>query len=286
MLMLKNTFCHISGIGEKLERDLWDQGLLSWEDVLFSQKELCLDRLGSLLRKKISESVDRLHQQDARFFSKSLSAYQQWRIFKEFRHATAYIDIETTGVTGSEDIITTVAMYDGDSLKCFVQGDNLQEFREAISNYRVLVTYNGRCFDVPVLRRYLHLPLDQAHIDLRFVLARLGFKGGLKKCEKQLGINRGHLNGLDGYDAVLLWNEFKLHRDRAALETLLAYNVLDAVNLEHLMITAYNLQIQNTPFQQSHQMDLPVPVRNPFRCHEAVVDKISRMRRPGGNNFH
>jgi len=276
--MLKNTFCHIAGIGEKTERELWDQGILSWEDVQFTEGVSCSDRLRWLLPRKIAESVYRLHQEDAQFFSKLLPACQEWRLFKEFRHSVAYLDIETTGMTDAGDVITTIAMYDGTSLMCFVQGDNLHQFKDAVAQYRVLVTYNGRCFDVPLLRKCLHLRLDQAHIDLRFVLAQLGFKGGLKGCERQLGIDRGGLDGLDGYDAVLLWNEFKLHRNTAALETLLAYNVLDAVNLERLMVTAYNLRIKNTPFHKSHEIALPIPVKNPFRCHQAVVDKIVRLR--------
>ena len=276
--MLKNTFCHIAGVGEKTERGLWNKGILSWDDVMLTEHFGCSDILGSVLPRKISESIDKLREQDAQFFSKLLPASQQWRLFKEFRHSLAYLDIETTGLTGLEDVITTIAMYDGTSLMCFVQGDNLEEFKEAVADYRVLVTYNGSCFDVPMLRKCLDIGLEQAHIDLRFVLAKLGFKGGLKGCERQLGIDRGGLEGLDGYDAVLLWNEFKRHNNPDALETLLAYNVLDAVNLERLMVTAYNLQISSTPFHRSHQIDLPVPVPNPFQCHQAVVDKIVRSR--------
>jgi len=32
------------------------------------------------------------------------------------------------------------------------------------------------------------IPLDQAHIDLRYPLAALGYKGGLKKIERQVGL--------------------------------------------------------------------------------------------------
>ena len=31
-----------------------------------------------------------------------------------------------------------------------------------------------------------------AHIDLRFLLRRIGYRGGLKKIEKELGISRAH----------------------------------------------------------------------------------------------
>ncbi len=277
--MLQNTFCHIAGVGEKTEQELWNHGVLSWEDVLSTEALCCFEKLRLTLPTKVKESVERLDQQDANFFSRLLPASQQWRLFKEFRHSVVYIDIETTGLTTSQDLITTISMYDGNSLMWYVQGDNLQQFKEAIADYRVLVTYNGRCFDVPMIRQYFNLKMDQAHIDLRFVLAKLGFKGGLKGCERQLGIERGDLDGLDGYDAVLLWNEFKRQGNWDALETLLAYNVQDALNLEYLMVMAYNLLIRSTPFYESHQIALPTPVKNPFRIHRGVVDKIIGLRR-------
>ena len=88
----------------------------------------------------------------------------------------------------------------------------------------------------PFLRDRLGCPLDQAHIDLRYVLASLGYKGGLKKCETALGIDRGDLDGVDGSLAVLLWEEYRKTGSPKALDTLLAYNIEDVVNLETLMV--------------------------------------------------
>src|SRR4051812_44796342 len=70
--------------------------------------------------------------------------------------------------------VTTIALYDGQSLHTYVRGQNLQDFARDIRAYRLLVTYNGKCFDVPVLRQCLGCRLDQAHIDLRHVLAWYG----------------------------------------------------------------------------------------------------------------
>ena len=64
----------------------------------------------------------------------------------------------------------------------------------------MLVTFNGSQFDVPFLRA--HFPkarLDQAHIDLRFALASLGYRGGLKVVEQTLGLRRDPaIQGMDG----------------------------------------------------------------------------------------
>jgi uncharacterized protein YprB with RNaseH-like and TPR domain len=99
--------------------------------------------------------------------------------------------------------------------------------------------------------------MDHVHIDLRYVLASLGYRGGLKGCERMLGIDRGDLEGIDGYFAVLLWDDFKRKGNQKALDTLLAYNTLDVVNLETLMVAAYNGKLTDTPFLLTHQLSTP-----------------------------
>ena len=88
------------------------------------------------------------------------------------------------------------------------------------------------------------------------VLRSLGITGGLKGCEKKLGIDRKELDGVDGYFAVLLWREYLKSGNRAALDTLLAYNIEDVVNLETLMVIAYNMNLDATPF--SGELRLPL----------------------------
>ena len=76
--------------------------------------------------------------------------------------------------------------------------------------------------------------MDQAHIDLRFVLASLGHRGGLKAIERRLGLSRdAAIEGVDGFEAVMLWHRAR-RGDRAALEKLLLYNLTDVVNLVEL----------------------------------------------------
>ena len=58
-------------------------------------------------------------------------------------------------------------------------------------------------------------------------------KGGLKGVEKQLGISR-ESEGVDGLEAIRLWNRYLYSADLEALETLLRYNLEDVVNLKTL----------------------------------------------------
>jgi uncharacterized protein YprB with RNaseH-like and TPR domain len=170
--------------------------------------------------------------------------------------------------------ITTIALYDGNSIFTYIPGENLNQFKEDIQNYKVLVTYNGKCFDVPFIKRFFGIELNQVHIDLRYVLRSLGYTGGLKGCEKQAGIDRGNLEGVDGYFAVLLWDDYQRNKNPKALETLLAYNIHDVVSLQTLLVLSYNLKLRETPFNETHRLPLPSPPDIPFCADLGTIDRI------------
>ncbi len=274
--MIRNTFCHIPGIGIRTERLFWNRGVHSWDD--FGQVAATRLTMGHKRRRILAEHLDlsriRLEQQVPRYFADLLPPDQHWRLFADFREQVAYLDIETTGMGSPFDVITTLALYDGKTVRWYVQGRNLEQFKADIQNYQVVVTYNGKCFDLPFIRSTLNLRMDQVHIDLRYLLASLGYRGGLKGCERQLGIGRNELDGVDGFFAVLLWDEYRRHHNRQALETLLAYNILDAINLETLMVLAYNRKTAETPFAENHRLNLPSVPRLPFAPDEATIEHI------------
>lgn len=272
--MLKQTFCHIPGIGPRLENRLWSQGLHSWEKVLEKDPEELPFSCRSSLCTHVRKSIDEFDNQNAFYFSEQLPGNEQWRLFPEFRDSVAYFDIETTGLRPDLSSITTIAVYDSRDVRYYVSGRNLTDFVDDIQQYKLLVTYNGKCFDIPFVEKFFDIEVKAAHIDLRYVLASMGYKGGLKGCERQLGIDRGELEGVDGYFAVLLWNEYVDSGSERALETLLAYNIEDVVNLERLMALSYNLKIKKTPFAESHQCVVPVPPPLPFEPDAKTIKKI------------
>ncbi|MDH3215645.1 MAG: ribonuclease H-like domain-containing protein [Candidatus Krumholzibacteria bacterium] len=275
--MLKNSFCHIPGIGAKSEQRLWSLGLDTWESFF----DNCAPRLPtkrfSTLDRHLRRSVSELEAGNSTYFASCLPGEQHWRMFPEFRHSLAYLDIETTGFRSDPNSITTIAVYDGREVYCYVRGRNLARFRDDIHRYKLLVTYSGKCFDIPVIEETFGIRLGTAHIDLRYVLNSLGYWGGLKTCEKQFGIDRGALDGLNGYDAVLLWDDFTRNRNERALETLLAYNIEDVINLETLMVAAYNKKIRGTPFASSHQHRLPSTPATPYRPDAETIRRIRRL---------
>ncbi|MBW1635899.1 MAG: ribonuclease H-like domain-containing protein [Deltaproteobacteria bacterium] len=270
--MLNHTFCHIDGVGLKTEKKLWQAGITTWDKWRSPAPVKLSGSLRAEITKTLGSSLHALHS-EPHFFSKRLSGSELWRIFPHYRNETVYLDIETTGLDDFAEI-TTIALYDGKKVFTYVNGENLDDFIEDIFNYKVIVSYNGKSFDIPFLERYFRTKLPHAQIDLRYVLAGLGFKGGLKGCEKQLGINRGDLDGVDGYFAVLLWREYQKSGNRKLLETLLAYNIDDTVNLERLAVEAYNKNVLNTPFGSELLLPLPQPPPLPFSADPACIDKI------------
>ena len=164
---------------------------------------------------------------------------QAWRAYPEFKDSCAYLDIETDGSAGNT--ITMIGIYDGKNYKCLIQGDDLENFRDIISHYNMVVTFFGFSYDIPVLeKRFPGLDFDQIHIDLCPLLAQLELRGGLKKIEKQLGIERSaEIEGLNGRDAIWLWRKYRTHDDLNALKRLIAYNKEDCVNLQRLAEHAY-----------------------------------------------
>ena len=239
--MLQSTFIHIPGIGPTTEQRLWEAGIRTWRDALDRPKaplSFSPDRW-QVVQDTVADSCRSLEARDHRYFAGLLAARDHWRAFPDFRHSVAYLDIETTGCAGC-DMVTVIGLYDGTRTRQYVAGDNIADFPEDIAQYSLLVTFNGATFDLPFIRRcFPGLEFDQLHVDLRYPLAHLGHKGGLKFIERKLGIERDSgVVGLDGWDAVRLWHEYR-RGNEDSLATLLDYNRADIENLEILMDLAY-----------------------------------------------
>lgn len=212
-----------------------------------------------------------------RHFMETLPAAEHWRLFPDLRDSVAYLDIETSGLgVDSGAYITTIAVYDGSEIHTYVHGENLRDFCDDIGRYKLLVTFNGKSFDIPFIERYFLIHLPHAHIDLRYVLRSVGLRGGLKSIERQTGIDRGELDGLGGEFAPLLWDEFRCNRDHRALETLLAYNIEDVVNLEYLLVLAFNMKLADTPFVDTQSLAVPEKPPLPFFPHPELVERLRR----------
>lgn len=264
--MLKNTFLHVPGIGEKTEKRLWGHGYHTWQDYLERCDSCPLSSPGSnIISGRLEESERALEDADVKYFETVLSSADAWRFYADFRDKAAFVDIETTGLWGGADAITVIGLFDGHRTKVFIKDKNLEDFADEVEKYSLLVTFNGKRFDLPFIRSaFGKLPQLQGHIDIMYPLRRLGYRGGLKRVEAELGLHReGALKQVDGYLAVLLWREYR-RGNGAALDTLVRYNLEDVVNLQYLADLVYNEASSRLPLEvkplaqpEKHVVDVP-----------------------------
>jgi len=252
--MLTNTYIHIPGVGPGTEKKIWKSGIICWEDFLKNHNIFkCSKNRQRILFSGIEESVEQLNAGNHIFFAKRIPPAYHWRAFRQFREKTAYVDIETTGLSCEYDKITIIGIYNGKETKTYVRGINLEEAQGELVKYQQLVTFNGARFDIPFIEHEFPGFFNHLHIDLMYLLKKLGYGGGLKRIECQLGLKRSEeTEGITGMDAVRLWNMYQRGNDEA-LEKLIKYNREDIENLEKLIemtfprIVEKEMMLKETP---------------------------------------
>jgi uncharacterized protein YprB with RNaseH-like and TPR domain len=234
--MIRNTFSILNGIGERLEKRLWRNGILTWFDFInTSDLNFMSPDKKSLFDEQLSLALRELIDSNAMYFASTISRREHWRLFDIFKNNAVCLDIETNGLPPDRGgYVTLVGIYDGEDYKFFVRGKNLtsEAVNEELSKYKYFITFFGSVFDIPFLKVSMpDLKFDVPHFDICFGSKRLGFKGGLKKLELDLGIERHEaVRGMNGYDAVKLW-EYARTGSSEALDLLTIYNKEDTVNL-------------------------------------------------------
>lgn len=276
--MLERTFVHLPGVGPAAEKKLWQRGVATWDELRAAAPKIYKQpvRLESVLR-SLDLSDEARAAGDLRFFYTTLPRPELWRLVPGNLGDAAFLDIESTG-NGYPPVAESTAIcvyYRGE---LHVEHDPARKRRlvERLQDERpLIVTFFGESFDLPFLRREFDLPLDNAHLDLCHWLKRLGFKGGLKRVQKEFpDIPQRESMDLDGYDAVRLWR-LHLRGVPGALETLMTYNAEDTVVLEALAINAYNLECARRP-----ELALtPLPSKAPPRIPTVVHHDVYRMLR-------
>lgn len=253
--MIKNTFCILNGIGERLEKRLWRQGILTWRD--FIEKD-AIDLISPERKASFDETLmtaDReLEVRNSTYFARTIKRREHWRLYDIFKSEALCLDIETNGFLPNRGgHVTLIGLYDGYDWRYLMAGKNLsaENLRKEISGYKYLITYYGSSFDIPFLQKtFPDVRFEVPHFDLCLAARRLGFKGGLKNLENDLGIVRDHsVQGMNGYDAVRLW-EFAKRGSREAIELLIAYNREDTVNLFEIAKRLYSMLRESTGIEE------------------------------------
>jgi uncharacterized protein YprB with RNaseH-like and TPR domain len=241
--MLTSTFVLLNGIGPHTERRLWHTGVLDWATFLHSSSLSGISPgRKTWYDAQLASAQSHLHAGHAQYFATCLKPREHWRLFDAFRHRVLYLDIETTGMSARYGHVTVVGLYRNGCMTSLVHGENLTEDRlhDELDQADLLVTFFGSGFDIPYLQAtFPRLDFRKPHFDLCFAARRLGLRGGLKSIEQELRINRDQdVIGLDGWEAVRLWHQWKIGDERAR-DLLLRYNIADTRNLETLAEQLY-----------------------------------------------
>lgn len=159
-------------------------------------------------------------------------------IYLKAKDQALFLDIETEGLSKEKNAITLIGICKNDRYLVFVKDHNLEKAFPLLASTPIWITFGGKNFDLPFIKKtfselsYLNVP--KFHLDLYEFTPLVGLKGGLKKIEKELGISR-KTEGINGYDAVKLWQKWEKERDRKALRTLIHYNKEDVLNLKIIL---------------------------------------------------
>ena len=277
--MLSQTFIHLPGVGPVTERELWADGICTWDDFIASDRlPRRAGRQGDMLRGLVRRSRERLRDSDAAYFAAALPHSELWRLYADFRHRAAFLDIETTGLSPEYADITMVGLLDFDGYRAFVRDENLEDLREAIEEYDLVVTFNGASFDLPFIEhKFGSMFARTAHIDLMFPLRRLGHWGGLKSIERNLRVGRpSELTTLNGFDAVRMWRMWQTG-DAGARDTLIRYNAEDVASLPRLADIVYDRLADRLGIPRSQLDRSPVPdIALPFDGD--VIRRLALMK--------
>jgi len=243
--MITSSFIFIPGIGEKTEEYLWKSGILSWDDFKITDVPFLNETKKRIIEDYLKLGKEALDRKDSSFFAENLPREESWRLYKDFRDETLFLDIETTGLSRHYDVITLMGTYDGHNIRIFLRDNNLRDIVDYLRNYQIIVTFNGKLFDLRFIKKeFPGIKIPPVHIDLRYLLRSLGINGSLKDIERMLGINRDSaVEKISGREAAVLWTRF-LKGDDEALRKLVLYNIYDTVNLEKLMQFCYLKKIE------------------------------------------
>jgi len=166
-----------------------------------------------------------------------------------------FLDSETTGLGGAGTVVFLIGIlyFDGSKfiLEQLLMRDYedeiamLEYFRELLSRFDVIVSFNGKCFDIPVIAdRYFYnriVPLEFErieHIDLlnfsRMLWAGLIENCKLKTIEREL-LGFVRYGDIDGWQVPNIYYDYLRNGDESRLKEVILHNRYDLISLISLL---------------------------------------------------
>ncbi|GBF49716.1 exonuclease [Leptospira ryugenii] len=248
--LLKTSFALFPGIGPELEKKIWEYGIADWDDFLHftPNQDHAWWKWAFPDLQEIKQAIPiwkkAYQKKDAQFFSQNLPYRDLWKVWEISPEKFCFLDIETTGIEFNSHV-TVVSLYQAGEMKTYQRGKNLEYLLDGIQSDTILVSYNGKRFDVPFLEKEFHQKIPNVHLDLMNVLHDMGIKGGLKKSEEILGLVRAEeIAKIDGKVAPILWKDYQENDNLSSLQLLVAYNQEDTINLKYILEEVYRRKVE------------------------------------------
>lgn len=181
------------------------------------------------------------------------------------------LDVETTGLSRRNDIVTTACWHYRGTWYRWVRGiDSANLFQSHWADCSELVTFNGRQFDEKFVVKDLGVQTHPRHRDVMYDGWKRGCKGGLKKVAESCGLPRPpEIRGMDGRAAITLWNYWRAG-DAQALELLSLYNAWDV----WLTLCLYRRFVLDLPPDTDHGI--------PWKLDRSAARRLLAMGGPVG----
>lgn len=168
-------------------------------------------------------------------------------------HTAVYLDTETTGLsggTGTLAFLVGIGLFDGRSFvveqlflsELDAEPDMLARLAERLANASAIVTFNGKSFDLPLLRtRFVMAGLaplpDLPHLDLLHIARRI-YGARVERCQltaiEREVLNFARVGDIDGAEIPQRFQDYLRDRDRTMLLDVFEHNHHDIVALAAL----------------------------------------------------
>jgi len=181
----------------------------------------------------------------------------------------AVFDIETTGLfPGHEKIILTgiLLISDGECKAIQYFADKPDDEKQLVSktidtlkDIDVIITYNGRSFDMPFLKKRAEklgvpMEIDAYDLDLYAILSGYsGLKGALnslsqKSIEHYMGFSDNREDEINGYESIRLYEQYMASKSFALENKILLHNHDDIIQLYRIMPVLANADLHRAAF--------------------------------------
>ncbi len=243
MNLMDQSLCLLDGVSNESEIRLRRKGILTCSQLVDNAKSYFsaphaarIQNSWQAFRKaKGLELID--------WFVMHLPLGQRVRAISDYLSETLFFDIETDCISRNSHITCITTLRDG-NIRTYIRGRNLLDFMDEWASARLIVGFNSKRFDTPMVCREFGVHCHAAQIDLMDEAGHYGLRGGLKSIEKYIGFIREDNDCLNGNDAIYQWSLF-CKGDETALMKLIKYNVDDVLSLRHLYQYLLSVSLEN-----------------------------------------